>query len=210
MISRTTLSLLFGGLVLATAVEAGPIFSGPATITSTGGTLVFDLLAGGDLSSLDELPSNPADFDVQVISTVWSFDPPPNESGTLNLGATLALAGMNSGLHFNESIDLADETGNVIFSNNVGGPGGLPFSEDLAMHLLSNAGQIFGNLIPDPGTEDAWDAYFATGASLTNYLFIELSTKDTSTIPEPAAVLVWGAIGLGGLVAHRRWRRRSA
>jgi hypothetical protein len=210
MILRRAWSLVLSGMALATVVQAGPIFSGPATITATNGTLVFNLLAGGDLSSLSELPSNPADFKVEVISNVWSFDPPPGESGTLDLGATLALAGIDSGLNFSRTIDLADETGEVIFSTNPGPPGGLPFQETLAQHLLDNGGKIFGKLIPNPGTEAAWDEFFARGSTLTNYLFVQMTAADANQIPEPSAVLVWAGVAAAGFFVHRRSRQRSA
>ncbi len=210
MILRRTWSLVLSGLALAAVAQAGPIFSGPATITATNGTLVFNLLAGGDLSSLDELPANAADFKVEVISNVWSFDPPPGASGVLNLGATLALAGIDSGLSFSGPIDLADETGEVIFSTNPGPASGLPFQQTLAQHLLDNGGKIFGKLIPNPGTEATWDEFFASGSTLTNYLFVQMTANDANQIPEPAAVLVWAGIGAAGFWAHRRSRRKTS
>lgn len=208
MMRHSLFALVVSALVVVPVAKAGPIFSGPATITSTGGTLVFDLLAGGDLGNIADLPNDPASYDLQVISTVWTFSPPPGATGTVDLGATLALAGLDSGLSFSETIDLSDETGNVVFSTAGDGQTTLPFSEELAQELLQNNGQITGNLIPDPGSSDEWDSYFASGASLTNYLFVELTTLDPNVIPEPSAVLVWGAVGLVGLAAHRRFRRR--
>jgi hypothetical protein len=195
------------GLMLVNIASAGPIFSGPALVNPADGSVVFNLLSGGDLSSLDELPGDASSFNIQVISNVWSFDTPPGSSGFLNLGGTLSLAGFNSGLTFSETIDLSDETGNVVFTTNNAGTVGLPFQEALAEHILANNGKIFGGIIQDPGTEDDWATYFASGGNLTNYLFIELTVNDTNQIPEPAAVLVWAGIGGLGLAAHR-WRRR--
>lgn len=195
------------GLLATNVVQAGPIFSGPAQMSSLAQTLVFDLLAGGDLDSLDSLPTNATDYNIQVLSNVWSFDPPNGGSGFLNLGGRLNLAGIDSGLQFSETIDLGDETGNVVFSQNDGGPGGLPFSQTLAQQFLDQGGKLFGGLIPTPGTEAAWQSFFDAGGKLTNYLFVEVTFRDTNQIPEPAAVLVWAGVGGLGILAHR-WRRR--
>lgn len=207
MIARTILTLAVCGLVFANAVQAGPIFSGPAKINSLGGTLVFDLLAGGDLDSLDNLPTSATDYNLQVISVVWSFDPPAGANGFLDVGGTLAIAGIDTGLNFSESIDMADETGNVVFSQNNGGYGGLPFGQALAQHFLDNGGKLFGGVVATPGTEDAWETFFSSGGKLTNYLFVEMTIRDTNQIPEPTAILVWGGVGGLGFFAYR-WRRR--
>ena len=41
MISHRLLAAALGGLLVATAAQAGPIFSGPATTDSLGGSLVL-------------------------------------------------------------------------------------------------------------------------------------------------------------------------
>lgn len=207
MIVRSVCALALSGWLMTGLAVAGPIFSGPASVSGVNNSLTFDLINAGDLGTLANLPSDPSEFEIQVISVVWSFDPPPGQNGLLSLGGTLELGGINSGLSFQETIDMSDETGNVIFSANSAGPGGLVFSEALAQHLLDNAGQILGKVIPKPGTEQAWDDYFATGASLTNYLFIELTFKDANQIPEPGAVLVWAGVGGLGILVHR-WMKR--
>lgn len=207
MFTRSILTLAVSGLVLASTVQAGPIFSGPAQISNLGSTLVFDLLAGGDLDTLEGLPTNAADYNIQVISVVWSFDPPPGGNGFLDLGGTLAVAGVDSGLTFGETIDMADETGNVVFSQNNGGSSGLPFGQTLAQQFLDNNGKLFGGVVAAPGTENAWDDFFEAGGKLTNYLFVEMTVRDTNQIPEPTAMLVWGGVGGLGLIAYR-WRRR--
>jgi hypothetical protein len=207
MMARSSLALAVSALLMANVAQAGPIFSGPAQISSLAQTLVFDLLAGGDLDSLDSLPSNAADYNLQVISVVWSFDPPPGGNGVLEIGGTLGLAGVDSGLTFSESIDMSDDTGNVVFSQNDGAPDGLPFSETLAQQFLDQGGKLFGGVVAAPGTEDAWNEFFAAGGKLTNYLFVEVTFNDTNQIPEPAAALVWAGVGGLGLLVHR-WRRR--
>jgi hypothetical protein len=199
-----------GAMWIANAAPAGPIFSGPAQISSLAQTLVYDLLAGGDLSSMDSLPTSASDYNIQVISVVWAFDPPDGASGVLNIGGTLGIAGVDSGLTFTESIDMSDETGNVVFSQNDGGPGGLPFSQALAQQFLDQGGKLFGGVIATPGTEDAWETFFSSGGKLTTYLFVEVTFRDTNQIPEPAAVLTWAGLGGLGLLVHRRWRRRKA
>ena len=212
MISRRSLAAALGGLLVAAVAQAGPIFSGPSTTNTLGGTLVFDLLAGGDLASMADLSANPSDYNIQVISSVWSFAPPKGATGFLDLGGTLALGGVDAGLNFAQTINMADVTGNVIFSQNNGGPSGLPFQYQLAQQLIANNGKFYGNIIPNPGTTSAWDAYFATGGTLTQYLFVQLTLKpnDLNQAPEPAALLVWGSVGAIGFMAHRWNRRRKA
>ena len=160
-----------------------------------------------------DLSSNPADYNIQVISNVWSFSPPKGASGLLDLGGTLSLGGINSGLNFSQTINMADPTGNVIFSQNNGGPGGLSFQTQLAQQLIANNGIFYGNIIPNPGTTSAWEQYFASGGTLTNYLFVQLTLNqpnDLNQAPEPAALLVWGSVGVLGFMAHRWNRRRKA
>lgn len=210
MFSRSMLSLAVGGLLVASAALAGPIFTGPATTSSLGQPLTFNLIGGGDLGSLDDLPGDPNDYVLQVISTVWSFDPPPGETGFLDLGGTLEIGGIDSGLSFAETIDMSDETGSVVFSTNDGGSGGLPFSAALAAQLLAGNGTLSGVVVPAAGTEDEWQAFFDTGSTLTNYVFFELTFKDTNVVPEPTTVLVWGCVGALGLAAHRWQRRRRS
>ena len=205
---RNMLTLAASGLLLSVVAQAGPIFTGPATSSSVGQSLSFNLIGGGGgLNAFSDLPVNPNDYVLQVISTVWSFDPPPGVTGFLDLGGTLEIGGVDSGLTFAETIDMSDETGNVVFSNNIGGASGLPFQTQLATQLLANGGSLTGRVVPTPGTESDWNTFFASGSTLTNYVFFELTFRDTNVIPEPAAVLIWGSVGVLGFAAHQ-WRRR--
>ena len=194
-------------LMTASVALAGPIYTGPATTSALGQPLTFNLISTGELGAFSDLPVNPDKYVLQVISTVYSFDPPAGASGFLDLAGTLEVAGADSGLSFAETIDLSDETGNVIFAKNDGGISGLPFSQQLATQLLSNSGKVSGKFVPSAGTEGAWTQFFSSGGKLTNYVFFEISLRDVNQVPEPATMLVWGAMGLAGVGVHQ-WRRR--
>jgi hypothetical protein len=194
----------------AATAAAGPIYTGPAVTGYLGQPLSFNLIAAGELGEFADLPTDPNAYVLQVISTVWTFHPPGSSSGFLDLAGTLQIAGQESGLYLNQTIDLSDVTGAVYFSKNDGGNTGLPISHQLAEQLLANAGTVSGMLIPTPETESNWGEFFEMGGKLRNYVFFEITFRDTTStgvVPEPSTICAWAVAAAFGAAAHR-WRKR--
>lgn len=86
----------------------------------------------------------------------------------------------------------------------------MPISHQLAEQLLANAGTVSGMLIPTPETESNWGEFFEMGGKLRNYVFFEITFRDTTStgvVPEPSTICAWAVAAAFGAAAHR-WRKR--
>lgn len=201
--AATVAMLLSAGAMSAAVVESSHIsFNNKAT------PLNFDFTGQADL------PLIKANSTLVGIESYWTFTPGSGQTGTMDLLANLYTPSFASGVDtkvgFSTTIDGAG--GQQTASSTYAAQKGLTFSNQVIQSLLSNGHDMGAELVGAGAGFSNLDTFFANGGTAEG--FIKLITVEANSpggggggggnpTPEPASMLVWGAVALGALAKKR-------
>jgi hypothetical protein len=145
------------------------------------------------------------------IESDWTFTPGKGGSGSIDLLANLyspsLASGVNTNVGFATTLDLSQgaQTANSIYS----AQNGLNFGPTVIAALLAGGHTLSGELVGSTTSLANLSNFFKDGGTAVGTL--KLITLDPGAsggggtpTPEPASMLVWGAVAAGAMLARRR------
>jgi hypothetical protein len=203
-------------LLVAGSLQAASITSNTISFSDKATPLNFDFSADAGLASIK--PNS-----VLVgIESYWTFTPGAGQTGNMDLLANLYspsfASGVSTGVGFATTLDMAG--GSQTAQSTYYSQTGLNFSSTVLGSLLAGANGILPTELVGGGAGFTnLDTFFANGGTAQGY--IKLVTVDPAgpgdpggggdpppTVPEPASMLVWGAVA-AGVLARRRLLAKS-
>ena len=207
------LCLAVSSLLIAGAARADfTIVSNPSTISSPGGS--FDFNFNGQQNGV--LPQH----NLIGIRVDYKFNMPtiPGQS-SMDLVSNLLIPGVDGTdykLGFDINANLADSSTTSFSDRGTTSPSGFIFSEVIKGYLvpgghitgvlqasgvaLENLSKYFGFFPPESGTPEG----FAPG-TIEAFMTLRFTGERGDNVPEPASMLIWGALTGAGVVMRRRF-----
>jgi len=200
--AATIATLLSAGAMSAAVVESNHIsFNNKAT------PLNFDFTGQADL------PLIKANSTLIGIESYWTFTPGAGQAGDMDLLANLYTPSFASGVDTKVgfSTSVTPDGGPQTASSTYAAQKGLTFSSQVIASLLSNGHDVGAELVGAGAGFSNLDTFFDNGGTANG--FIKLITVEKNSpgggggggdpTPEPASMLVWGAVALGALAKKR-------
>lgn len=199
-----SLSIAAHALLGASQANAVEITSGLDSITALKETFSFDFTGDSDLGSVNSFST------LTGVAVDWVFTPGPGATGVVKLSSRLGISGTNTSTGMDITFDQAGIPPSALAVNYASS--GLVFGNIIRDDLLANAGIVAGLLTLDGPSVPDLTAFFATGGKIdaTVRLTFEEGVDPGGQVPEPASLLVWGALGAGALARRRYLARKQA
>jgi hypothetical protein len=200
--AATVATLLTAGAMQAAVVESGKI-----TFTDKATPLNFDFTGQADLAHIKNTST------LVGIESYWTFTPGAGQASPMDLLANLYTPSFASGVDTKVgfSTTVEHDQGVQTASSTYSAQKGLTFSSGVIGSLLTNGNTMGAELVGAGAGFSNLDTFFANGGTAEGY--IKLITIDKAgqdpggggggNVPEPASMLVWGAVALGALAKKR-------
>jgi hypothetical protein len=202
--AATVATLLTTGALSAAVVESGKI-----NVTNSASPLSFDFTGQSDL------PLIKGNSTLVGIESYWTFTPGSGQTGNMDLLANLYTPSFASGVDtkvgFSTNIDLGAGAQNA--SSTYAAQKGLTFSSQVIQSLLASGHDVGAELVGAGAGFSNLQTFLDNGGKAEGY--IRLITVEANggqppggggggdPTPEPASMLVWGAVALGALAKKR-------
>jgi hypothetical protein len=203
-------------ILAAAPATAATIESNRISFNDKAATLVFDF--SGDA----QYPLVKSNSLLIGIESYWTLTPGAGQTGSLDLLAQLQAftppidvgsVGVDTRVGFSTTVDLS--AGPQQAQSTYTAETGLTFSADVIGKLLNGEGKLTTQLFASGTGFSNLDNFFTNGGTISG--FARLITKERpgnpggggeNPVPEPASMLVWGAVAAG--VALRRKQAATA
>jgi hypothetical protein len=193
---------VFGNNAYATVM----IESSEFTMTSIANTIVYDFNSDPNLAFVTPTSK------LIGIEGIYTFFPPAGQSGLQTLRSKLFIMD-DVGVGFDVIVNMEDMDGTPSYATNYALKG-LAFSATVLGELFADPDGVVNAALGGIATDLAQvEAFLASGGTIVTQL--RLITNDApggggGEIPEPASLLLWGAIGGAGFLARRRLLSKPA
>ena len=200
--AATVATLLTAGALQAAVVESNKI-----SFTDKAAPLNFDFTGQTDLSLIKNTST------LVGIESYWTFTPGSGQTGPMDLLANLYTPSFASGVDTKVgfSTTVEHDQGVQTASSTYAAQKGLTFSSQVIASLLSNGHDMAAELVGAGAGFSNLDTFFQNGGTAEGYIkliTIEKGGQDPGggggdPTPEPASMLIWGAVALGALAKKR-------
>jgi hypothetical protein len=200
-----SVSVALGTLFAGSAASAAEISASDSTTNHTN-VFTFDFTGSPSWPTIDEFS------ELLGVSAEWTFTPGEAAEGFVNLNADLRVAGQDTGVGFDVTFDQSQMGAQALSVNST--TTGLTFGADMVDALLEAPdGVVEGVLNFDGSDVPGLESFFTNGGQLD--VTLNFTTRENEPgggggqVPEPASLLIWGAVGAGAM-AHRKYRKAKS